>query len=1080
MSYIDVQLVNFRCWLNKTIRLQTGVNLISGKSGAGKSTLCKAIQFVIFGGRKHTDVENWNNIGTGTMVSLHFVSEQLQYKIVRTRPPECLKLYVMHGTQMMELDGAAAQAWINNIFGEEDKWIASSSISMKKPHFLIGASNSDKTSLLQHISLGDVSAKNQPDTYLTSIKTSISNYSGYLSKLDDEIRIQNSIRMNILNKNPNIGKFGNITKEDLEMTIKANEEEKIKLEKLRVLFSSIQSRRLIQKKISEIQLPPYTLEDLQREINKASNTKLLCDTYLRLNGFDKRVLTVDKKEIDNNIFLYSKFIDAGWNRNQDDLLIFIDEMNKLFELYKKQSELIEYNNKISEQNKKSIQLNAKMKTDYLNKLNLYNSYLQKIKEHDEKLKCLSYEIAALENKREKITESDDLSLSYLDKIALFIRLSKRKLELENELLDFDVEILDDKSNDLISKNSYLYSTYLNSGFSVKNDIKLYIELQHELHVKYQEQLNIISENTKIEESNKRKKQINDSERTSYQKKLALYEHEVQQLDSYNKSKAFLYDAFINSTKPVLESELDDYSSLYIKRKIDEMKMTLNELICPCCNHGLILKNSKLELGQLNCGDESKIREKIQCLESELKSRTTYEKKKYEYETYISTTKIPNPEKPNEPEYLQYDELKVVDPNVKKPSITIFEIPTISYIKLQKLLLSKNKIQLYKEHVDITKQLSNDFFINLTYNPELIRKYEEQYKLRNNLNLKYGDYKILSNIQYEKMEIPVEDTYFEIKELVEINETIIKPPLDIFDHPSLSYADTCSFNFSYPLISTYNKFVELSEELKHMKSILSYMTIEDVRIKISNVDEIKSTILKMNQVLSDCEKCRKYLNDCISNISCLNDSMKNLPEDDPEIENKIQETIDLIKYNECKIVVGQAIQEINNVTVTITECDNKRNEVVSYIGTLNELYTYIQELGNSIIDSKIGEINANVSTILDDLFDDEINVELSSIKTLKSGDTRLQINFAVDYKGHRMKGIEGFSDGEEERLSIALLMVFSRMNTSPILIIDEVLAGMNEELRMKCIEIIELWATGKFVIHICHSIVQGTHSNVITL
>lgn len=1080
MSYIDVHLINFRCWTDRTFRLQSGVNLVSGKSGAGKSTLCKAIHFVIFGGRKHTDIENWNHIGKGSMVSLHFVSEQLQYKIIRTRPPEVLKLYVMQGGQVMELDGQAAQGWINNIFGEEDKWIASSSISMKKPHFLIGASNSDKTSLLQHISLGDVSARNQPDTYLTAIKTSISNYSGYLTKLDDEIRIQNSIKINIINKNPNIGFYGNITKEDLEQLIKFNEEEKVRLEELRRLYSSIQSRRLIEKKISEIQIPPYTLEDLQKEIDRSSSIKALYEMYFKLNGFDKRVLTIDRKELDNNAFLYSKLVNAGWSKDQD-LLNFIEKQKKLFEVYMKQKEIVDRNNQISEQNRRSIQLNDKMKSEYESKIRNYEYELQRNRKHQEKLRNLNLEIEQFKSEVEGITNSDDLSLSYLERVDQYIQLYERMLRYDTELLNFDVDVLDEKSNELISKNSYLYSTYLNAGLILDLDennldvVKAYIELQYQLHLKYQEQLNIISENRKIEESNQRKRQINDSEKSTYERKLSRYQSDLQQLDLYNSSKTLLHDELLKCDKVIPESESDDCSSHYIKLKLDELKMTLNELICPCCNHGLVFRNSKLEVGKIDCGEESKekIRQDIKNLEDELRKRLNYEKRKYEYDSFISKTKVPNPEKPIEPEYLQYDELKVIDPNITKPSIKIFEVPTISYSKLNSLLKSKDKIYSYNSYLKIKEQLQAYDF---EYSKELKDKYSKQLVIRRNLSYKEGEYESLKDIKYNEPVMPIEDKYFELVELIPVDSNITKPILDVFDVPSISYSDLKSLKYSIDLIKIYNSFNEMLEKLKNDSYIKNSPLSDDFIIK----EEIKNQITRLSQVLADCEKCKKYLNDCTSNIKCLKDSMKNLPEDDPEIENKIQKSSELIKYNDDKIVAGYAILDINNVTSTITECEKKRNEVISYIGTLNELYTYIQELGTNIIDSKIGEINSNMAMILDDLFDDEINVELSSVKTLKNGDTRLQINFSVDYKGHHLKGIEGFSDGEEERLSIALLMVFSRMNTSPILIIDEVLAGMNEELRMKCIEIIELWATGKFVIHICHSIVQGTHSNIINI
>ena len=141
------------------------------------------------------------------------------------------------------------------------------------------------------------------------------------------------------------------------------------------------------------------------------------------------------------------------------------------------------------------------------------------------------------------------------------------------------------------------------------------------------------------------------------------------------------------------------------------------------------------------------------------------------------------------------------------------------------------------------------------------------------------------------------------------------------------------------------------------------------------------------------------------------------------------------------------------------------------------YNKIENLGVSSLQEKIEEVNSPLKIILDDLFDDPIDVRLSSYKQLKNGDTKLQINFQIDYKGMSVGNMGGFSDGEEGRLSIALLMAFSRMNNNPLMIIDEVLSSVDDDSRLKCLEIIDKWTPGKFVIHICHSIADGHHYNV---
>ena len=135
---------------------------------------------------------------------------------------------------------------------------------------------------------------------------------------------------------------------------------------------------------------------------------------------------------------------------------------------------------------------------------------------------------------------------------------------------------------------------------------------------------------------------------------------------------------------------------------------------------------------------------------------------------------------------------------------------------------------------------------------------------------------------------------------------------------------------------------------------------------------------------------------------------------------------------------------------------------------------------NILENKIIDVNTPLSSILQDLFIDPIDVRLSPYKELKNGNTKLQINFVIDYKGMTLGNMDGFSDGEEGRLSLSLLIAFSRMNNNPFIIIDEVLSSMNDKLRSESVDLVDKWTAGKFVIHICHSVVEGQHYNVIEL
>jgi len=1551
-SYIEVHLNNFRFWVDKTFRMELGVNLITGNSGSGKSTLCKAIYFVLFGGRKHTDLENWNHIGRGTVVTFHFVSDKMQYKIIRSRPHETLTVQILTNGENIELKSHTAQAWIHNQFGIEDKWLASAYVSMKKPHFLLGASNSDKMSLLQQITFGDVSPKNQPETYLNAIKPTISTFQGQINIIDNDIRMNNGIIENIISRNPNIMAYGTINDEDLKTVISDNESVKEKLLKLKDDYTSILSRRHIESKISEIKVITITLDEVEIKISELKLLKEL--VYLRgeMKYFNKDVINVDSKVIKNDKYLYEKYISNGWDKLEDINDYISKELNKT-KKYEEQLDIIKRNDELEITNNRAIELNKNFKNIYLNKLDEYNKYIStlnhynlslentikkiekckivtidsfddlsvsylenlvdiikynsyiigikdKLKDFDTDILNISkdeldrcnylyhkyiengydincdikeflilnsnlYEAYKLneENKKKnsdilvsnlrvnkmntdlknvfdnksneyseylfrfnknkndiidvnklidgchiaKNDEPDDLSVSYLERLHLINKHNLYIMGLKDKLHDFNMNSIDinkdvldkcnylyhlyisngydindnieeflsdrrdsfedyklneehkqknlplmDKNNridrnnhrnwsdhkDIIDKNKLnndsldcynvklnechkllndikitkisedddlsieylnkinkilisnkniedlkcvligfkekvltldknyiiflieLYKKYINYGYNITDDIEVFLKEQRNIYDEYVKNENNKKTNISIKENNKNKELLNQKIRKTYDNELNEYNIKKIKCDKYKSNLNTLNDN-VNKLESLNKlCDNDDLSVEFVTKLLNDTSNSLNEMLCPHCNHGLIIENNKLHIGNIkNNDDKIRVIKLIDVYKIELEKRkynniqlnnlnefndkysddilqlddnllnvpilkdlfkydnlfeiyqldepklTSFDVPNYSYndcrrfmnsfgiiniyqsymdvkEKYvdielfdvnlkdeetlrlqkqrilkdidlytekISDTKLLIVEEPSEPEREDRKKLfKIYD--IDEPKLTSFEIPEFTYVEYQNMSNSYNLISVYNEYQSI-----KDEYLTIEYNKESIDrqiiersklvkyanekqvlkdvknnkvdepiepeyiKLEEEITIKNideptltsfeipkfscdkyrsllhsylliginneyntikdkfktvenddlssigeqiierNNKLKYEEYyQSLLNKNIVVIDEPVENEYLKLDELIEIDDNLTPSKLNVFDNPVFDLKLFESYYRSYNKIDLYNKYLKLEDKLPEEVKNIVYDENDIIKY-----EELKTEIIETN-----------------ANIKCLKDSLINLVEDDPNISNMIQYYTELIEYNNGKIISGNSQYEVNKIKLVLVETEKKRNEIVLYINSLTELYTYINQLGTNSLQDKINEVNDYLTIILNDLFDDSIDIKLSSHRTLKNGDQKLQINFNADYKGNKLKSTDSFSDGEEERISIALLMVFSRMNTNPILIIDEVLAGMHEELRMKCVEIIDRWSTGKFVIHICHSIVQGAHGNVVNV
>src|SRR5581483_11873843 len=139
---MELTLMNFRCWKNRTFYFTENVNLLSGASGAGKSTICEAIFFCLYGGMNN--IYNITEKKDTTKVIMQFN----EYSITRSKPPENISVTIYSDKDNKILNGTDAQSWINTKFGSKDLWIASSYLSQSCKHYLMTESNSKKMDLL--------------------------------------------------------------------------------------------------------------------------------------------------------------------------------------------------------------------------------------------------------------------------------------------------------------------------------------------------------------------------------------------------------------------------------------------------------------------------------------------------------------------------------------------------------------------------------------------------------------------------------------------------------------------------------------------------------------------------------------------------------------------------------------------------------------------------------------------------------------------------------------------------------------------------------------------------------------------
>lgn len=799
-TYIDITLVNFKCWINETFRLLEGVNLFTGESGCGKSTVCKGIHFVLYGGRKFKKIHHRSNPNGNTEVTFDFFSPTLRYRIVRKRPSESLYMFLQDNTGVYELKDKDAQAWIDSQFGVESIWLASSFISRKQQHFLIDSSNTDKMKLLQYMAFGEEVLRNQPDTYLTPAKMLISQYTESLKACNDDIRMKQGIKSSIISRCGSDILQRNISIEEHQQLINNGMLISTELDKLRFSSRLMKTRVELEDKMNRLVKYAATIEMVDEKCKETTDKILKFELSEKLKNFDNDVLTFDRKELDKITYLYEKYVSSGWN------------------------------------NKSSL--------------------------------------------------SEYLSI-------------------------------------------------------IKNELSI-----------YEQQMKLEEKNTKIRKINSEREDLNKALRKAYLKQKSDYDLIVSDIETYYKKKEEITKKYEETIRDVYTkfSDNDNLSSIWLTAYRVGVEMSLNELICPNCNHGLILENGRLQKGTLVGGEDGceSIRKKqsevLSLINIEYLKRVEREKVIAEYESFSKLIPRQTPDLPEEPKIYEMDQLIPVK-QVTKPKLDTFEIPSIPY----------------------------DKYISLKYSLQLVKFYE--------------DLSLLSN-------------------------------------------------------------VELVDDVSNLRSHL-------IELK-----QLRTNIEKVNLERKEIEA-----------------SLTNLPQIDSNIDQNIAQMEKDLFINKQKIEVANVIREIENIDKQIKLAEDSVKNCITSLEYLEYFCSEVDNLANERLLKKVNELNGPLSVILSDLFNHPLTVELTPFKELKTGDTKRQINFDVLFKGFKLDSTDEFSDGEEGRLSLALLIAFSRINKNPFVIIDEILSSVHSEKQNDCIDIIEKWTPGKFVIHICHGISEGHHYNV---
>jgi exonuclease SbcC len=128
---------------------------------------------------------------------------------------------------------------------------------------------------------------------------------------------------------------------------------------------------------------------------------------------------------------------------------------------------------------------------------------------------------------------------------------------------------------------------------------------------------------------------------------------------------------------------------------------------------------------------------------------------------------------------------------------------------------------------------------------------------------------------------------------------------------------------------------------------------------------------------------------------------------------------------------------------------------------------------------IESINSHARVYLDCFFPTEpISVNLQTFKETKKS-TKPQINIEIEYKGME-SDLNMLSGGELSRVILAYTMALAEMFNTPLLLLDECTASLDQELSEVVFSAIRENFNGKMTLLIAHQVVTGSFDKIIRL
>lgn len=1026
---MKVQIQNFRCFrkLSTYDFEDEKISLLRGNSGAGKSTLLESIRWCLFGNLRNIYPSGF----TPTATNKTFVTLEIKnLNITRSQAPEQLKVTIFKENETEELMYDSAQQYINNIFGNRNTWIASSFIRQNERCPLMVGSNAERMTLLNEILFGNdnTSIYENPDYYTDKIDEQ-------LSLIDKEITGQTAVFNSYYNKYVSgMNLFDNPHK---------------------WTTMDLQTIQGFTNYIAQAEAYLKVLNEELLQISSVENQKRMLEAKLATFTFDMENLDLNSDETQKieGLSQELKSLDLQYNNTK----------SQLNQLTYNQSRHVSLSNELE------FQRSSLQKRTPLN-LALYTA--EKVNDMNIKLTKTKNDIATLKANLSQLLQSEtqiasvkfSLSSAETSYKTLQETLSKYEstdINVLNRLLNN--RLLQDKLNAVQIKLSKFDKLSLNSAIVDKSQLdqqkkdlesKL-LDLRFAIGVCNKHSLNIDSVRESIH---------------SASEKLTFYEAQKQYL--VNKSQ---YDTTLKSIQDlqvqIVTKDLENLTEFSIKEEINLIRTRLGApLKCPSCQCTLEMKNNVLCIPSSEIIDTTEGLQRIEKLNSLL----TILSRNAQLENSI---------------------------NMLKNKLDL--IPSFEEIYTSAPVLSLQEVEKYRNIITDTAKINYGVLhldlASLEANLETLREAEQYSSLKQ---------------EEEELMRQSDTSLVTLKTTEELRRDVASLPLVLNNYNEVSK----NVKNLQETLKTLEKQVSESKTSEILKQEIGTLEqeVQSTETLLQEINVQTSIVNSINKLSAELTA----LNFDVKNMEQLQELLVSLEAKRQELESQIaflerknREYLDYIqtKNELSKIVIEKTSAQVKETISIYTKacedqrlmetkakemyrlCEEKRNleslhakvtELTSKQTVLNSLKNLVVEVTNSTLQNLVDSINNTTNTILEELFDNSIVVELKLYREMKTKQkVKPQVNISIYYNGNTYDNVGSLSGGEADRVSLAMTLAIAIIHTSPVVFLDECMGALDADLREECLETIKKFLIeqgNKTVINVEHQAICGMYDNTINV